>query len=119
MQLRKLPYRLTVAKYEKAPDDLTGFYSLSSAVNEISLVCETDRLPMGYFAREDAWRAVMVEGPMDFSLVGVLSELSGALAAAKIPLFALSTYDTDYLLVKDADFSRAVSVLQATGHEIE
>ena len=118
MQLRKLPYRLTVAKYEKVPADLKGFFSVSSAEDEISLVAETDLLPTGYIVREDGWRAIMVEGQLDFSLVGVLSELSGVLAAAKVPLFALSTYDTDYLLVKEEDFARAVSALKRAGHEI-
>ncbi|MBO4472305.1 MAG: ACT domain-containing protein [Clostridia bacterium] len=116
MQLRKLPYRLTVAKYEKVPEGLTGFFSLSSAVGEISLVAETDLLPTGYIVREDGWRAIMVEGQLDFSLVGVLSELSGILAAAEIPLFALSTYNTDYLLVKERDLERAASALAEKGH---
>ena len=118
MQLRKLPYRLSVAKYEKVPDGITGFFSLSSTREEISLVCETERLPQGFLTCEDGWRALVVEGQLDFSLVGILSALTGILAQAKIPLFAISTFDTDYLLVKEANFADAIAALKEKGYTI-
>ena len=118
MRLTTLPYFLTVAKYDRLPDLPSGFCSLSHAEGEISLVCETKALPACAVAREDGWRALAVVGPLDFSLVGVLSALSGILAKAKVPLFALSTFDTDYLLVKEDTLALAVSALTEAGHEI-
>ena len=99
MKIRKLPYALTVCKIDGAIPALEGFFSLSSAEGEISLVCETKRVPANTIAREDGWCAFGVVGPLDFSLVGILADLSRILAEHKIPLFALSTYDTDYILV--------------------
>ena len=107
MKLKKLPYALTVAKYDAVPHSVNGFYSLSVSETEVSLVAETQKLPEGYVSRADGLRAFVVIGPLAFSLVGVLARLSAVLAANGIPLFAVSTYDTDYLLVKDEDFARA------------
>ncbi|MBQ9428565.1 MAG: ACT domain-containing protein [Clostridia bacterium] len=119
MRLKVLPYSLTVAKYDHVPVGLTGFHSLTVTEHEISLVCESDRLPPCPVAREDGWRALVVEGPLDFSLVGILSSLSGVLAAAKVSIFALSTYDTDYLLVKARDLARALSALRGAAYVVE
>ena len=68
---------------------------------------------------EKGWRGLMVRGPLDFSLVGILAALSAALAAAGISIFALSTFDTDYLLVKEPDLFRAIEVLTASGYEVD
>lgn len=119
MRLKVLPYSLTVAKYDHVPVGLTGFYSLTATDHEVSLVCESDRLPPCFTVREDGWRALMVEGQLDFSLVGILSSLSGVLAAAKVPVFALSTYDTDYLLVKARDLGRALAALRGAAYVVE
>lgn len=118
MKIEKLPYELTVAQYETPPKAPKGFFSLSSAQGEISLVCETKNLPLGATAREDGWRAFMLAGPMDFSLVGVLSEIASVLASNEIPIFALSTFDTDYILVKEEYFSAAAVALSEARHEI-
>ena len=118
MRLRKLSYRLSVAQYEEMPNRIEGFFSLSCVREEISLVCETKYLPEKASRREDGWRAFVVEGQLDFSLVGILSELSATLAKAEIPIFALSTYDTDYILVKENHFDRAIAALREAGHEI-
>ena len=119
MKLQKLPYRLTVAKYKEIPQSLSGFYSLSSFGEEISLLCESDRLPAGAIAMEEGWRAFRVAGTLDFSLVGILSSLTAVLAEHKIPVFALSTYDTDYLLVKAAVFDAAAEAFHAAGYQVE
>ena len=68
---------------------------------------------------EGGWRALKLHGPIPFSEVGVLSELAGALAGAGLSVFALSTYDTDYLLVKAADLGAAVEALRGQGHPID
>ena len=118
MKLRRLPHHLSVAKYERVPDALSGFYTLSVTGKEISLVAETEYLPQGYVEREDGWRAFVVEGQLDFSLVGVLAGISSALAESGIPLFVISTYDTDYLLVKEGDYDAAGDALKKKGYII-
>ncbi len=82
---------------------------------ELSLVCPTRLAPADAEKREDGWRMFRVEGPLDFSLVGVLSRLSGALAQAGVGLFALSTYDTDYILVRGPQAARAEAALERAG----
>ena len=118
MNLRTLPYHLSVAKYSSVPFPLSGFYTLSVAEGEISLVGESERLPQGYTHREDGWRALYIDAQLDFSLVGVLAGISSALAENGIPLFAISTYDTDYLLVKEGDFGAACTALKIKGYII-
>ena len=91
------------------------FYSLTRTPNELSVVCAEDDLPPSVDERvEHGWRAFAVEGPLPFSMTGVVSGLTSPLAAAGIPVFVVSTYDTDYLLVKAADFERARGILART-----
>ncbi|MBQ1330153.1 MAG: ACT domain-containing protein, partial [Desulfovibrio sp.] len=92
-----------------------GFFFLARTGEEISLVCRTGDAPQKTLAREDGWRAFRVKGSMDFALVGVLARLAGALAAQGIPIFAVSTFNTDYVLVKEADFDRALACLAEAG----
>jgi hypothetical protein len=73
----------------------------------------------GTWKREDGWRCLKVAGPLDFSLVGILADLSGTLAAEGVSIFALSTFDTDYLLVKAPDLPRAIQALQRAGHTVQ
>ena len=87
--------------------------SVTRTADELSIVCPTDQVPDGVTAERD-WRAFKVEGPLDFALIGILAELSGALAKAGVSLFALSTYDTDYLLVRSADLAGAADALRRT-----
>ena len=119
MQLEVLDHRLTVCKVERLADaELeTGFFFLASTDEEISLVCPTEDAPRTAIAREDGWRGFRVRGSMDFSLVGLLARLSGILADQGIPLFAASTFNTDYILVKEADFARALAALAEAGFE--
>jgi len=120
MRLMLLEEELSVCKLrEGAPSAPgTGFYCLCCTAAERSLVCPSREAPPDALAREDGWRALGVAGPLDFSLVGVLAELSGRLARAGVSIFAVSTFDTDYLLVKERDLSRALEALRAAGHEI-
>ena len=115
MKLERLPYELTVCKVESIADiDLSsGFFFIGNTGDEISLVCLTKNVPSRTTAREDGWRGFRVQGPLDFSLVGILSEISGALAERGIAIFAVSTYDTDYILVKAAQFEEAARALGA------
>ena len=110
MQLEILPYEISVCRIRDPEKvDLKGaFYSLTRTDRELSLVCPTRNVPCGTEAREDGWRAFRVRGSLDFSLTGILAGLSGTLAAEKIPLFAVSTFETDLILVRTADTERAI-----------
>ena len=120
MKLKKLPYSLTVCKLRNTADiDLTAeFYFIGRTDEEISLVCKTEDTPASTTEREDGWKGFRIEGVLDFSLVGILSKLSGILAENKIGIFAVSTYNTDYILVKAENYTRAMNVLSDAGYEV-
>lgn len=121
MKLKKLPYTLTVCKLETVEQiDLNaGFYFIGRTDEEISLVCRTEDVPAEPTAREDGWRGFRIEGILDFSLTGILARISGILAEEKIGIFAVSTYNTDYVLVKKENMRRAMDALAAAGYETE
>ena len=96
-------------------DLMAPFTFLSRTDAELSLVCPTGRAPEDTLAREDGWRMLRVAGTMPFSLTGVMASLSGALAGAGVPLFALSTYDTDYIMVKEEHVGAAEAALERAG----
>ena len=93
----------------------SDFFSVTRARDEISIVCKQDDVPEG-IRYEREWRCFRVEGPLDFSLTGILNSLTSPLASGGVSIFAISTFDTDYLLVKERDFERAVENLVAAGH---
>ena len=95
-----------------------GLWSVTLTGRELSVVLPEAAAPAEHPA-ERGWRALEVAGPLDFSLTGIMASLSGALAAAGVSLFVVSTYDTDYVLVRDADLARAKAALQEAGHEVE
>jgi len=86
------------------------FFSVSRTDEELSIVCEEALVPDGIRCEKN-WRALKVAGPLDFALTGILASIANPLAAAGISLFAVSTFDTDYVLVKIQDFERASSIL--------
>jgi len=86
---------------------------------ENSLVCETSRVPANTTEREDNWRALRVAGKLDFAMVGVLAELSAVLARRNIGIFVVSTYNTDYIFLKNARFEEAVSALEKSGYPVK
>lgn len=120
MELKKLPYHLTVCKVADTKDiDLAAeFYFIGKTDEELSLVCRTEDTPLSTTDREDGWRGIRIQGVLDFSLVGILSKLSGILAENQIGIFAVSTFNTDYILVKAEDFERAIRVLATAGFAI-
>lgn len=83
------------------------------------MVCGEDRVPQDHegLLVEGGWVALKLEGPFPFSMTGVLASFIDPLAKAGIPIFAISTFDTDYVLVKDADLERASAALASAGHE--
>ena len=120
MKLKKLPYNLTVCKTQSISDiDLSSdFFFIGMTDEEFSLVCRTEDVPEKTVERDDGWRDFRIEGVLDFSLVGILSKLSTILAENGIGIFAVSTYNTDYILVKAENFERAMAVLAAAGYEV-
>ncbi|MBC8103094.1 MAG: ACT domain-containing protein [Cytophagales bacterium] len=124
MKLSVLPGRFAVcrlapeAPLPMPPTDAT-FWSLTQTRDELSLVCAEAEIPLGCLVVEHDWCAFVVAGPLDFALVGVLASLTTTLAQAQISLFAVSTYGTDYLFVKEAALTQAVAALQGAGHTIE
>ena len=112
ISLSALPGAFTVCKPHSFVWTDRPFHFLSQTDRELSLVCPTSDAPADCDAREDGWRGLRVEGVLAFSLVGILSRLTGALAEAGIPVFAVSTYDTDYLFVKEKDYDRALTAIR-------
>lgn len=103
---------------EIAEKDLSGpFSSLSVTEDEISLVCVEAAAPAGAKV-EKGWRCMKVEGPLSLSEVGILASLTTTLAEAGVSLFAVSTWDTDYLMVKHGSLRTAIDVLTEAGHEV-
>ena len=118
MNLQVLPQAFTVCQISDVSgvDFSREFVFLSRTDEEFSLVCETGLVPANTLAREDGWRGFRVSGVLEFSLVGILAELSGILAKSGISIFAVSTYNTDYLFTKADVFDRAMAVLSAAGY---
>ncbi len=94
-----------------------SFTTITKTLHELSVVCSQELIPEK-IRSEKGWKVLMVKGPLEFSLTGVLANLSSSLADAGISIFAISTYDTDYLLVKSGDLRKSISVLIDTGHKI-
>ena len=121
MELKRLENRLTICKVKEIGDvDLSkGLYFVAKTDEELSLVCNTEDVPEKTLERDDGWRGFRIQGMLDFSLIGILSQLSTILAEHRIGIFAVSTYNTDYILTKAEDFDRALAALRAEGHDVE
>ena len=120
MQLKPLDYDFSVCK--AADYSLVNWASefcfTGKTDQEHSLVCLTRDVPANVTERSDGWRAFRIEGVLDFSLVGILARLSGLLAEHGIGLFAISTFNTDYILVKQADYRPALALLESNGYQL-
>jgi hypothetical protein len=121
-RLRLLPDAYAVCSMEKnapVPDWGTRglFSSVTRTEDELSVVCPEAQVPGGV-KKESGWKVLMVEGPLDFSLTGVLASLTAPLAREGISVFALSTYGTDYLLVKEEKLEKAIQALRGEGYEV-
>lgn len=120
MDLLKIPYDLSICKLNSESDiDLSKeFYFIAKTDEEISLVCRTDDVPDNVIKHEDGWRCFRIQGPLDFSIVGILSELSGILADNGIAVFVVSTFETDYILMKKDKFEQAIKLLDDSGYGV-
>ena len=120
MELKTIKYNLSVCKVTDISDiDLSSdFFFIGKTDEELSLVCKTEDTPQNTTEREDGWRGFRIQGVLDFSLIGILSKLSSILAEHKIGIFAVSTYNTDYILVKEENFERSLEVLISEGYTV-
>ena len=123
MRLTVLETRLTVCRLPAdSPipawlDDAGDFVSITRTPDELSIVAASDAIPAGLPA-EDPWRAFKVQGPLVMTLIGVVAAIADPLRDAGIAIFAISSFDTDYVLVHEPDVAAAVEALTAAGHEV-
>ena len=111
--------RLEAASRVPAWVDRAGdFVSITRTSDELSIVCDTDVVPRGV-PMEGPWRAFRVQGPLVMTLIGVVAALANPLADAGISIFAISTYDTDYVLVHEPDLDAAIDALVGAGHILQ
>ena len=120
MELKRIDHKLSVCKVADILNiDLTAdFYFIGKTDEELSLVCKTEDVPLNTTERDDGWKGFRIQGVLDFSLIGIFSKLSGILADNRIGIFAVSTYNTDYILVKEENFERALEVLASRGYTV-
>jgi hypothetical protein len=122
LQLDVLPDLFAVCRLDRNTPVPTwassaDFFSITRDTDELSIVCPQELVPDGVRS-ERGWRCLRVAGTLEFSMVGVLASLVVPLAQAAISVFAISTHDTDFLLVKETDLEAAMSALRAAGHEV-
>lgn len=120
MKLKVIDTEFSVCKVKDySLVDLNEHFVFTGRTDEgHSLVCPTNLVPDNTTERNDGWKAFRIEGVLDFSLIGILSRLSACLADNGIGIFAISTFNTDYILTKESDSSKAIEVLKQAGYTI-
>lgn len=120
MKINVLREVFTVCRIENISqvDFKAEYYFLSKTDEELSLVCTDKSVPDNTLDREDGWRGFRIQGVLDFSLIGILSKISSLLAENEISIFSVSTYQTDYIFIKEKNFEKALKVLENNGYEI-
>ena len=120
MEILKIKYDFSVCKIKDTTEVAFSdkFCFLGKTDEEISLVCITEHVPGNIIQRDDGWKAFRIQGVLDFSLIGILSRISKLLADNEIGIFAISTYNTDYILTKAENYSKALAVLKQAGYQI-
>jgi hypothetical protein len=120
VKLELLQHRVAICRFgprDAVPAWANGdFTCIARTSEELSVLCSESSIPGGT-PHEGDWRVLKFVGPLDFAMVGVLASVAAPLGEAGIPILAVSTYDTDYVLVKEPSLERAVKVLTAAGHE--
>lgn len=120
MEIKRIAYDFSVCKIKDIAsiDFSDEFCFVGKTDEEISLVCQTLKVPDNIIEREDGWKAFRVQGVLDFSLIGILSKISTLLAENEIGIFAVSTYNTDYILTKAEKYEKALKVLAKAGMQV-
>lgn len=121
MEIKKIEHSFSICKVKDfSMTDLSQEYCfIGKTEEENSLVCMTENVPGNATERDDGWRAFRIQGVLDFSLIGILSKICTILAENRIGIFAVSTYNTDYILTKEADFDHALKALCQAGYKVE
>lgn len=120
MQVKKIDGEFSVCKVTDFSEvDVTCMYSfMGISEEENSLVCLSERVPTNVIERDDGWKAFRIQGILDFSLIGILANISTLLADNQIGLFAISTFNTDYILVKKESYCKALDILANADYQI-
>lgn len=120
MEIKKIDHNFSVCQVEDySLVNLNSEYGfIGKTDEEKSLVCITDEVPANVIQRDDGWKAFRIQGVLDFSLIGILAKIAAALADNGISIFAVSTYNTDYVLMKRENYQKALDVLKALGYMI-
>lgn len=120
MEIKRMNYDFSVCKVEdfSMVDPAQPFYFTGRTDEENSLVCITENVPQNVIEQDDGWKAFRIQGVLDFSLIGILSKLSSLMAQHDIGIFAISTYNTDYILVKKGNYEKALQLLLKAGYLI-
>ena len=120
VKIKKIPQDFSVCQVEDyALVNLDSEYCfIGKTDEEKSLVCITDEVPANVIQRDDGWKAFCIQGVLDFSLIGILSKIAEILADNNISIFAVSTYNTDYVLVKEENYQKGLEILETAGYEI-
>ena len=120
MEIKKIHHDFTVCQVENYSFvNLNSEYTfIGKTDEENSLVCMTNEVPENTIRRDDGWQAFRIQGILDFSLIGIQAKIATILADNKISIFAISTYNTDYVLIKKEKYQKALEVLQSSGYKI-
>lgn len=120
MEIKKIDHNFSVCQVEDySLVNLNSEYSfIRKTDEEKSLVCITDEVPANVIQQDDGWKAFRIQGVLNFSLIGILAKIAAALADNGISIFAVSTYNTDYVLMKKENYQKALDVLKALGYMI-
>lgn len=120
MEIECFPFAFSVCKVKAFPENIleSPFCFAAKTDEERSLVCQTQHVPQNTLAREDGWRMLRIRGTLDFSLTGILAGITSLLAENGIGIFAVSTYNTDYLWTREENFLQAQAALTAAGYVV-
>lgn len=120
MEIKKITYDFSICKVsdDSKINRNSEFYFIGKTDEEYSLVCLTEDVPDNALECDKGWRAFRIQGTLDFSLIGILSRISTLLAENNIGIFAISTYNTDYILTKKENFEKAIQVLKEEGYRM-
>jgi len=122
-EIKILPDSYTILRFDpesSIPDFALNspFYSVTKTGDELSVVCREQELVKGNYRSSTCWKILELEGPLDFSIVGLISDLTGVLKKSGVATFVISSYDTDFILIKKNMLERATEGLKAAGYKV-
>lgn len=120
MELKRIECEFSVCKVADfgAVERYGPYCFIARTEEENSLVCPTGQVPERTLERSDGWKAFRIQGVLDFSLVGVLAKIAALLAEHRISIFAVSTYNTDYILTRKEQYAKALELLAGAGYTV-